>query len=116
MRILVVEDEKHIRQGIVQMLGSENFEVCEAESVASALAFAHDETCDVVLCDHHLPDGESFDVLSGLPEKTPFSERIGQGCGPDFFRAPAHRHRRQRRLPDNYDRDSRVGRWRGAVA
>jgi len=71
MRILVVEDEKHIRQGIVQMLESENFEVCEAESVASALAFAHDETCDVVLCDHHLPDGESFDVLSGLPEKNP---------------------------------------------
>jgi len=71
MRILVVEDEKHIRQGIVQMLESEHFEVCEAESVTSALSFVHDEICDVVLCDHHLPDGESFDVLLGLPEKNP---------------------------------------------
>jgi len=26
---------------------------------------------DVLLCDHHLPDGESFDILHGLPEKNP---------------------------------------------
>ncbi len=71
MRILVVEDEKHIRQGIIQMLESEGFEVCEAESVTSALSSIHDEICDVILCDHHLPDGESFDVLCGLPEKNP---------------------------------------------
>jgi len=71
MRILVVEDEKHIRQGIVQMLESEGFEVCEAESVTSALSMVHSDACDVVLCDHHLPDGESFDVLHGLPEKNP---------------------------------------------
>jgi len=71
MKILVVEDEKHIRQGIVQMLESEGFEVCEAESVTSALSLVHGDICDVVLCDHHLPDGESFDVLHGLPEKNP---------------------------------------------
>jgi len=71
MRLLVVEDEKYIRKGIVEMLESEGFEVCEAESVTSALSILHSETIDAVLCDHHLPDGESFDVLLGLPNKSP---------------------------------------------
>jgi len=68
MKILVIEDEKHIRQGIVQMLESESFEVLEAESVSSALAMVHEHVFDALLCDHHLPDGESFDVLHGLSE------------------------------------------------
>ncbi|PCI43837.1 MAG: DNA-binding response regulator [Proteobacteria bacterium] len=71
MKILVIEDEKHIRQGIVQMLESEGFEVFEADSVTSALSLVHDDMFDVLLCDHHLPDGESFDILHGLPEKNP---------------------------------------------
>ncbi len=71
MKILVIEDEKHIRQGIVQMLESENFEVFEAESVTSALAMVHGDVFDILLCDHHLPDGESFDILHGLPAKNP---------------------------------------------
>jgi len=69
MKLLVVEDEKHIRRGIVEMLESEGFETCEADSVTSALSLLHNEVVDAVLCDHHLPDGESFDVLFGLPEK-----------------------------------------------
>jgi len=71
MRLLVVEDEKYIRKGIVEMLESEGFEVYEAESVTTALSLLHSEFMDAVLCDHHLPDGESFDVLLGLSAKNP---------------------------------------------
>jgi len=66
MKLLIVEDEKHIRQGIVDMLLLEGFDVYEADSVAQALNRLHDESIDAVLCDHHLPDGESFDVLLAL--------------------------------------------------
>jgi len=71
MKLLVVEDEKHIRQGICQMLEDDHFEVFEADSVTTALSLVHDHMFDVLLCDHHLPDGESFDVLRGLPDKNP---------------------------------------------
>jgi len=71
MKVLVVEDEKHIRQGIVKMLESEGLEVFEADSVTSALSLVHNDIFDALLCDHHLPDGDSFDVLHGLPKKNP---------------------------------------------
>jgi len=71
MKILVVEDEKHIRQGIVQMLECESFEVDEAESVTTALGCIHDNNCDVILCDHNLPDGDSLDLLRALPQVKP---------------------------------------------
>ncbi|MBL1353613.1 MAG: response regulator, partial [Zetaproteobacteria bacterium] len=71
MKLLIVEDEKHIRQGIVDMLLLEGFDVYEADSVAQALNQLHHESMDAVLCDHHLPDGESFDVLLALSGEHP---------------------------------------------
>jgi len=71
MKLLIVEDEKHIRQGIVDMLLLEGFDVYEADSVSQALNRLHHESMDAVLCDHHFPDGESFDVLLALSGEHP---------------------------------------------
>jgi len=66
MKLLIVEDEPHIRQGIVEVLNEEEVETGEAGSVTEALAYYSDEQPDAVLCDIYLPDGDGFDVLTAL--------------------------------------------------
>mgnify|MGYP005841812257 CR=1 FL=1 len=70
MKLLLVEDELHIREGIVEILKEEeDFEISEAESVTDALSCLQSEHFDAVLCDNYLPDGEGFDVLMALSGK-----------------------------------------------
>ncbi len=66
MKLLIVEDEKFIRQGIVEMLLEEGFDVEEAASVTEALACVNTGDFDAILCDNFLPDGEGFDVLKSI--------------------------------------------------
>ncbi|MDQ6986199.1 MAG: sigma-54 dependent transcriptional regulator [Mariprofundaceae bacterium] len=63
MLILVIEDEKHIRAGIVEMLTDEGYEVLEAEGVDQAIAYIDQEMPAVVLSDINLPDGDGFRIL-----------------------------------------------------
>jgi len=69
MKLLVVEDELHIREGIVELLKEEAFEISEAGSVTDALSYLQSEQFDAVLCDNYLPDGEGFDLLMALSGK-----------------------------------------------
>ncbi len=67
MRLLVVDDELHIRKGIIELLKEEeSFEISEAGSVTDALSCLRSEQFDAVLCDNYLPDGEGFDILMAL--------------------------------------------------
>ncbi|MBN4060525.1 sigma-54-dependent Fis family transcriptional regulator [bacterium AH-315-I20] len=66
MRLLVVEDEPYIRQGIVEVLREEGFDTVEAASVTAALAGIKSHAVDAILCDNFLPDGEGFDVLESI--------------------------------------------------
>jgi len=66
MKILVVEDEKYIRQGIVEVLQGEGFEIQEAESVTQAFTQIAEQKFDAVLCDNFLPDGEGLDLLTSV--------------------------------------------------
>lgn len=66
MKLLVVEDEPYIRQGIVEVLREEGFDTVEAASVTAALAGIKTHTVDAILCDNFLPDGEGFDVLQSI--------------------------------------------------
>ncbi len=63
MLILVIEDEKHIRAGIVEMLSDEGYEVLEAEGVNRGIALIDQEMPAVVLSDINLPDGDGFRIL-----------------------------------------------------
>lgn len=70
MKLLVVDDELHIREGIIELLKEEEgFEIGEAGSVTDALSWLRSEQFDAVLCDNYLPDGEGFDVLTALAGK-----------------------------------------------
>jgi DNA-binding response OmpR family regulator len=70
-KILLVEDEAPIREGLEDQLRGEGYRVATADTVASALA-ALDGAPDLVVLDRRLPDGEGLDVLrharrAGLP-------------------------------------------------
>ena len=61
-RILVIEDEEHIRTLIEQALGDEGYEVVTAEHGAAALAILEKWAPDLILLDIWMPilDGRQF--------------------------------------------------------
>ncbi len=61
-RILIVEDEAPIREGLTEKLESEGFRVTAVETVAAGVA-ALAGGPDLVVLDRRLPDGEGLDVL-----------------------------------------------------
>ena len=65
-RVLVVEDEASIRDGLVRALRSASLEVVVAGSLADARAVLARGACDCVLLDLHLPDGDGLDLLAEL--------------------------------------------------
>ncbi len=70
-RVLVVEDDSAIRQGIVDALAFDGYDTLEAGDVAvgkdSALAAAY----DLLLLDLILPDGHGFEILKALRKSRP---------------------------------------------
>jgi DNA-binding response OmpR family regulator len=61
-RILIVEDEAPIRDGLRQALEGEGFRVSAVETVAQGIAGLASGP-DLVVLDRRLPDGEGLDVL-----------------------------------------------------
>ena len=71
MKILVVDNETNIREGIVEMIRSfceDITELHQADGVQTGLGEIEDLTPDVVLLDVELDDGTGMDLLSKLPE------------------------------------------------
>ena len=62
-RILVVEDESLLRASLRRVLSGAGFQVSEAGSTAAGIAELERELPDLLLLDHHLPDGTGLDVL-----------------------------------------------------
>jgi len=61
-KILIVEDEAPIREGLQQALEGEGFRVVAVETAAAGVA-ALEGAPDLVVLDRRLPDGEGLDVL-----------------------------------------------------
>jgi DNA-binding response OmpR family regulator len=61
-KILIVEDEAPIREGLQQALQGEGFRVVAVENRAQGIA-ALEGAPDLVVLDRRLPDGEGLDVL-----------------------------------------------------
>lgn len=59
-KILVVEDDWELNQGICYMLEAEGYEVCRAYSVREAKEVFGKEDVGIILLDVNLPDGEGF--------------------------------------------------------
>lgn len=65
-RILVVDDDAHVRRFLRTVLAGHGHPVIEASSVAEAIATAIAETPDVILLDLGLPDGDGLQVVRAL--------------------------------------------------
>lgn len=74
-KILVVDDEPHIREVVRRFLTTEGYDVIEAEDGGAALEKALKELPDIVLLDLTMPVMDGFEVLRDLRE-TPSTQNI----------------------------------------
>ncbi|MDR0602568.1 MAG: sigma-54 dependent transcriptional regulator [Treponema sp.] len=90
MQVLVVDDEKNIRDSLGKYLGLEGIETRGAESGETALAMLESEGFDAVILDLRLPGMSGQDVLEQMEERGIFSPVImmsAHGEIPDAVRA-----------------------------
>ncbi|NER35083.1 MAG: hybrid sensor histidine kinase/response regulator [Oscillatoria sp. SIO1A7] len=66
MTILVIEDEKFVRENIVDLLAAEDYEVLEAENGLAGLELAEAKRPDLILCDVMMPKLDGYGVLQRL--------------------------------------------------
>ncbi|MUG99758.1 response regulator [Scytonema sp. UIC 10036] len=76
-KVLVIEDEEHIREIISVMLNAEDFEVMEAEDGRMGVDLAQKNKPDLVICDVMMPQLDGYGVLNELRQNpstqtTPF--------------------------------------------
>jgi DNA-binding response OmpR family regulator len=71
-RILIVEDETHLAQGLFFNLQAEGYEVAIAGDGEAALARLGEESFDAVLLDVMLPGKSGFDVVAELRARRSF--------------------------------------------
>jgi DNA-binding response OmpR family regulator len=65
-RILVIEDDPAVREGIVDMLTFEGFETFEAATYVEAVRMGVQVECDLILLDLVLPGGDGLNVLAEI--------------------------------------------------
>jgi DNA-binding NtrC family response regulator len=73
--ILVVDDEKSLREFLTILLEQEGYEVTTADTVASGIERITGDSFDLVMCDLKLPDGSGLEVLGEARNRqveTPF--------------------------------------------
>lgn len=70
-RILLVEDEKHAREGVAEILKGSGHTLTVAENLKEARARAKNESFDLLLSDIRLPDGSGLDLAVDLKKSDP---------------------------------------------
>jgi DNA-binding NtrC family response regulator len=64
--ILIVDDDEHVRAGLVGFLRARGFAVAEADSMQAAEAKFRECAPDLAILDHCLPDGNGIDLIKVL--------------------------------------------------
>jgi DNA-binding NtrC family response regulator len=70
-KILVIDDERSIRNTLKEVLEYEGHEVKDAADGADGLKLATDEKFDIILCDIKMPKMDGIEVLEKVIEQTP---------------------------------------------
>lgn len=65
-RVLIIDDERNVRQFLSEALEAEGYQVRSSATARSGLSLAHEIHPDVVLLDQNLPDAAGLDILPGL--------------------------------------------------
>ena len=61
-RILIIDDERAIRNALREILEYENYQVDEAEDGPKGLEWVGKESYDVILCDIKMPQMDGIEV------------------------------------------------------
>ena len=69
LKILVVDDEKLIRDVIVQYCESEKYEVIEASNGKEALEIINSKAVDLIILDIMMPELDGFSVCKSIKDK-----------------------------------------------
>lgn len=69
-RILIIEDDKKLNDGIRLALKSEAYEIVQSRSIAQAKKALGESRFDLVILDLNLPDGNGLDFLTTLRRTT----------------------------------------------
>jgi EAL domain-containing protein (putative c-di-GMP-specific phosphodiesterase class I)/CheY-like chemotaxis protein len=72
-KILVIEDEKSVREHLLDLLEAENFEVVAAANGRIGLNMAMSEYPDLILCDMMMPELDGYGVLTALRQEPSIS-------------------------------------------
>src|ERR1017187_9078689 len=67
-KILIVDDEPHLRRILISNLKQEHHEVVEATGVNDARGALAEHTFDAIITDQKMGDGEGLDVLASAHE------------------------------------------------
>jgi len=70
-RILIIDDEAHMRRIVSANLAREGFEITDAESVAEGRKRILAEDFDAVFVDQFLPDGRGLEIVASAREADP---------------------------------------------
>ena len=69
-RILIIDDERAIRNALREILEYENYLVDEAEDGATGIELVNKESYDVILCDIKMPKMDGIEVLENIQKTT----------------------------------------------
>ena len=68
MRVLIVDDERAIRNSLKEILTDEGYDADIAEDGAAAISKVEKEKFDVIFCDIKMPGMDGIEVLDKLVE------------------------------------------------
>ncbi len=69
-RILIIDDERAIRNALREILEYENYQVDEAEDGPKGIEWVGKESYDVILCDIKMPQMDGIEVLENIQKIT----------------------------------------------
>ena len=69
MKLLIIDDERSIRNSLKEILADEGYEVDVAENGVEGCAMAEKEKYSVIFCDIKMPEMDGMEVLTNLTEK-----------------------------------------------
>ena len=79
--ILLVEDDKPLREALVKFLGQNDFQVTQSACLADANRKLEDNSFDLILLDLTLPDGNGLDLLERFSGQYPDRMVVLTGTG-----------------------------------
>lgn len=65
-RVLIIEDEPHMREHIAELLELEGYSVLQAPNGRSGVEIASSQLPDIILCDVTMPDMDGFTAITHI--------------------------------------------------